>query len=365
MTGSYAHFLDSISSDATKKGYSDSIKRYCRYHKIENPDMLLMEQDPKIIKKHIVEYIMFLRGSRVAHSTIKFLVAPIFAFYDLHEIPLNRKTIVKFYGEHIRIVKDRGYSIEEIGTALQTANVRMRMILLILASVGCRIGSLPSLNLSNLTFIPDYGLYKMVLYESTDSEHYAFTTRECAAAITDYFNFRKRCGEKIAFNESTNRWEPEDAPFIRLAFDIHDTLAARHPKRIELDGIRSALHYHLVKCGLRVVEHPTEGAPSRVRKSVSLANGFRKFTISSFVRAGVKAEVRQMLVDHKGGYLDEHYVRLTQEEMLAEYLKAEPYLTIDPTMRLQQEVQTLKVEKTKWELLENKMKEYDRVLGLG
>jgi hypothetical protein len=141
--GSYNHFLDSISSDATKKGYSDSIKRYCRYHKIENPDMLLVEQDPKVIKKHIIEYIMFLRSFNLAQATIKFLVAPIFAFYDLHEIPLNRKTIAKFYGEHLRVVKDRGYSIEEIGTALQTANVRMRMILLILASVGCRIETIP------------------------------------------------------------------------------------------------------------------------------------------------------------------------------------------------------------------------------
>lgn len=105
--------------------------------------MLLVEQDPKVIKKHIIEYIMFLRSFNLAQATIKFLVAPIFAFYDLHEIPLNRKTIAKFYGEHLRVVKDRGYSIEEIGTALQTANVRMRMILLILASVGCRIETIP------------------------------------------------------------------------------------------------------------------------------------------------------------------------------------------------------------------------------
>jgi hypothetical protein len=37
--------------------------------------------------------------------------------------------------------------------------------------------------------------------------------------------------------------------------------------------------------------------------------------------------------------------------VLQEYLKAESYLTIDPSLRLQQEVQTLKVEKSSWEAL--------------
>jgi hypothetical protein len=40
-----------------------------------------------------------------------------------------------------------------------------------------------------------------------------------------------------------------------------------------------------------------------------------------------------MLVDHKGGYLDESYLRLTEEEILEEYMKAEPFLTIDPNVR--------------------------------
>jgi intein-encoded DNA endonuclease-like protein len=94
------------------------------------------EQDPKVIKKHIIEYILSLRRTNLAYKTIKFLVSPIFAFYDLHEIPLNRKTIAKFYGEHIKVVKDRSYTTEEIGTALQTASIRMRMLLLILSHLG-------------------------------------------------------------------------------------------------------------------------------------------------------------------------------------------------------------------------------------
>ena len=45
--------------------------------------------------------------------------------------------------------------------------------------------------------------------------------------------------------------------------------------------------------------------------------------------------------------LDQHYFRPTEDQVLAEYLKAEPLLTIDPAMRLHQEVETLRVEKSK------------------
>ena len=53
--------------------------------------------------------------------------------------------------------------------------------------------------------------------------------------------------------------------------------------------------------------------------------------------------------------LDQHYFRPTEDQVLAEYLKAEPLLTIDPSMRLRQEVETLRVEKSSWEELRSEM----------
>lgn len=45
----------------------------------------------------------------------------------------------------------------------------------------------------------------------------------------------------------------------------------------------------------------------------------------------------------------ENYFRPTEQKVLEEYLKAEPYLTIDPSMRLIQENQILKVNIDKYE----------------
>jgi hypothetical protein len=363
---SYANFIDALSSPATRKGYENSLRRYLEHHKLKSPDDLLIHADnPRYIESQIIDYIMTLRKDGIAYASIQFYVAPIFTFYQLNDVVLNRKKVSRYLGEYKRIVKDNAYTIEQIQQMLQNADIRMRMILLLLTSTGAHIGALPSLVLGNLTKIPELGIYRVLFYEASSSEYYNFTTRECASTgIDNYLLYRQRCGERISFNDNTQKWEPEESPLIRLQFDINDVLQIRHPQPITLNAMRVILGNHLVKSGIRKIEHPTANSINRVRKSVPLTNGFRKFTISNFVRAGVKHDVRQMLVDHKGGYLDESYLRLTDEEILSEYMKAEPYLTIDDSLRLKQENQVLKVNIDKYEgmfsrieMLEKQMQE--------
>jgi hypothetical protein len=71
-------------------------------------------------------------------------------------------------------------------------------------------------------------------------------------------------------------------------------------------------------------------------------------------------EIRELLVDHATG-LDASYFRPTEKQVLEEYLKAEPYLTIDSSLRLQQEVETLRVQKSEMDELKA---EIDKVKAL-
>lgn len=361
-------FLDSIKSPATKTGYDNSIKRYVGYRKLGNPDMLLSEQNPRVIENQIIGYVRSMRDSNLAYASIVFNVSPIITFYNLNNITLNKKKISRYYGEHIRVVKDRGYSTEEIATILQTADIRMRMIILLLSSTGCRVGALPSVNLSNLTFKPEYGLYKIAFYESTNSEYYTFTTRECASAINNYLTFRSRQGERLSFDQNLNRWVPNETPLIRLTFDINDTLEARNVKRIRLEGLRTALHHHMVRCGLRQTEHPTEGRDDaittrRVRKEIALTNGFRKHVVSTFIDCGLNHEIRELIVDHATG-LDANYFRPSEDQVLREYMKAHDMLLIDQSLRLARENQELKEDNAKYEHLNSRIENLYTKLGL-
>jgi hypothetical protein len=363
----YQNFVNAIRSPATKTAYINSLKRYMKYLKITEVDQLLAESNnPKNIEVQIIDYIMSLRNDGLSYATMKYFVAPIFTFYQLNDVLLNRKKVGRYFGEYKKVVRDRAYSTEQIQQALQTADIRMRCIILCLASTGCRIGALPGLTLGNLTKLPDYGgLYKITFYEGTNNEYYTFCTRECAqTGIDSYLLYRQRCGEKLSFNQNTNKWEPEDTPLIRLTFDAADSFqASRQVRAIKCQGLKQALKLHLIRAGVRQEEHPTEHK-KRVRKNVTLANGFRKHVISTFIEAELNHEIRELLVDHATG-LDASYFRPSEKQVLEEYLTAEPYLTISDEYRLKTEVETLKVEKSSWESLREEVNALKDLLNQG
>lgn len=363
----YKHFINGIKSPATQIGYKRSLRRYLGFLKLKEVDDLLPHNpSPRYIESQIISYIMSLRESGIAYATIQFLIAPIFTFYQLNDVVLNRKKVSRYMGEYRRVAKDGAITTEQIQTSLQNADARMRMIILLLVSTGCRVGALPALTLGNLTKIPDHGLYKVTFYEGTNNEYYTFTTRETAqTGIDNYLLYRKRSGENISFNEKTQRWEPDNAPLIRQQFDVNDLLQVKQPKPVELNAIRHLLTVHLIRCGLRTREHVTAPQSNgKIRKPISLSKGFRKRCISLFIEAGLNHEIRELLVDH-ATQLDQHYFRPTEDQVLKEYLKAESYLTIDPSIRLAQENQTLKQEVTRFDKMQKQIEELNRRMGLG
>ncbi|HET6717782.1 MAG TPA: hypothetical protein VFG90_11675, partial [Nitrososphaeraceae archaeon] len=212
----YQNFINAIKSPATRTAYNVSIRRYLNHIKQKSMDDLLTHSNtnPRYIESQIIDYIMSLRNSGVSYATIQFLVAPIFTFYQLNDIILNRKKVSRYLGEYKRVVKDGAYTTEQIQQMLQTADIRMRLIILLLSSTGARVGSLSGLVLGNLTKLQNHALYRIVFYEATNNEYYTFTTAECAASIDNYLLYRQRCGEKLSFNENTNRWQPDNAPLL-------------------------------------------------------------------------------------------------------------------------------------------------------
>ncbi len=275
----FNNFNNALKSPRTKVGYVSALRRYLKHLKItEVDDLLLNSQNSKLIESQIIDYIMTLRDDGLAYATITFLIAPLITFYTLNDVVLNKRKISRYFGEYKKVVKDRAYTADEIYKALQTADQRMKVIILLMVSTGERIGSLPDLILGNLTKIEDHGIYKITIYEGTNNEYYTFTTKECASAIDDYIAYRQRCGERISFNNENKKWEPESAPLLRRQFDVKDSLQARHPLPMKNTSIRNLLDHHLVRCGIRTVEHPiaNPNTAKRIRKQVPLGNGFRK-----------------------------------------------------------------------------------------
>ena len=101
------------------------------------------------------------------------------------------------------------------------------------------------------------------------------------------------------------------------------------------------------------------------RTEIQMNHAFRKFTISNMIRARLEPNARRLLVGQELEGMDSHYDRREQSELLEEYCKAIDYLTIDPTFRMSQEIQTLRVEKSSWESLREEVEGIKALLNKG
>ena len=89
--------------------------------------------------------------------------------------------------------RDRPYSIKEIEQILSKCDVRDKVATLVMLSTGMRIGGLRELQIDDIKKIEEYGLYLIWVYNrSGKARYYTFCTPECAVAIDEYLEYRKR-----------------------------------------------------------------------------------------------------------------------------------------------------------------------------
>lgn len=102
---------------------------------------------------------------------------------------------------------------------------------------------------------------------------------------------------------------------------------------------------------------------------------FQKFFITQCDKANINFTVREYLSGHQLPNMDASYIRTTEEDRLAEYVKAIDFLTVNPTKRLQEKVQELESEQAQeiaqlraeikaWEPIKNELLEMAKEMGI-
>lgn len=323
----YSNFINSIKSDVTKKIYEYNLRLFMEFCSVDKYEDLIGQEN------NIIPYLMSLREKKLSFNSISTRLNAIYHFYDMNDVFLNKKKIKMFKGEYVKKV-DRAYTYEEIKKMLDVSDLRAKVVILLMASTGIRIGSIPTLRLKHLEKINN--IYKLTVYEGSTSQYFTFCSPESAYYIDAYLQYRTKNGESLT----------KDSYLIREQFDITDLEQIRKNKGMSLDGIESFLYIILLKSGVRSVN------PNRDRKEVALAHGFRKFFTTQCINAKVNPEIREMLLGHRIG-LASCYYRPTQEDFLQEYLKAVDLLTINEENRLRKKVETLTIEKGQFESLKH------------
>jgi integrase len=241
------------------------------------------------------------------------------------------------------------------------ANLRDKAIILVMCSSGPRVDAVPSLRIRDLTEVEYNGIsiYELRYYRLSNDEYRGYCSPEAKKAIDDYLRWRKQCGERITDNSPLFRKEFSRRDDIKLANAEPITKASINHIVVEL------LDRSAVRPRQRMTPEELQRGLNTKRTEIQMNHAFRKFTISNMIRARLEPNARRLLVGQELEGMDSHYDRREQSELLEEYFKAIDYITIDPTFRMSQEIQTLRIEKSEMELLKQKMQEYDRVLGLG
>jgi integrase len=338
-------FEESIKSKYTRKSYLLYFKKYTD-HLGSKFNSLLEEQDPKKIEQSIIDYIILLKKTK-SYAAIHNYVAAIIAFYKINDIILNVDKIARFMPDKRKANKDRGYEHEEILKLLGVADERMRVVILLLASTGMRIGAIPSLRLRNLEEIEieNSKIYKITVYENDNEEHFTFTTPECAKAIDEYLEMRKRYGEKLT----------DESFLVREQFDIRDPFAISKCQKTIANTLVNKIILLAERSGIRTRHALEENEKAKhlassFRKDVAVCHGFRKFFTKQLVNSKLNPEIREMLLGHTIGLASAYY-KPTDDDFLIEYQKAINNLTIKEENRLKIQVKKLEIEKSQLQKL--------------
>jgi integrase len=342
-------FEQSIRSEYTRKVYTHCLLKYFQYTGVKK-----LGSDPRKIEDNIINFVISMKKQGKTFSAINNYVSAICRYYRTQRVHLDTKNIHQYLPEFKKSRKNREYKHEEIQRLLDVADERMRAVILLLASSGIRIGSIPALRLRNIekvTTESELSIYKIIVYEGFNEEYVTFCSVECTTAIDSYLKMREQYGEKLL----------PSSYLIREQFDVRDPFKISRCKEVKSSTITKKLTDLAERSLIRQKEVLMKGKiRSTIRKDVPIAHGFRKFFSSQLVEADVKTELRWLLEGHALKGNDSNYVRVSEKSLLQEYEKGIDNLTIDPANRLQRTVEILKIEKSQLELITQDIQELKR-----
>jgi hypothetical protein len=206
-----------------------------------------------------------------------------------------------------------------------------------MVSTGMQIGALhtnklgmPGLRLGDIKKIEEFGLYMIWVYSwSKADRYYTFCTPECAATIDAYLNYRRSFGEELK----------DKSPLIMEQFNIDNPFTVRAPKF--LSQRMMSFVDDVLKCS-GVNQHVNKA--SNERRDVMRSDGFCKFFINQCDKANLNYAVREYLSGHKVPNQDPSYIRKSEEDRFAEFVKAIQDLTISQEQLLKRQVHKLQTE---------------------
>jgi integrase len=353
LTGTtWDDFKNSLDSQATKEAYEYSLRKYVTFLQIKDGDLgkLLLNKttmDATQIQNQIITFLAHMKYKvAVSPRTLKGYYTALKSFYNYNDITteINWSKIRKQIGRMIKRAFDEPYTYAQIKQLLDFADERTKVMVLLMASSGMRRGAIAGLKFRDLTYIEEHKLYQVIVYRNAEEQYTTFTTPECAAAIDLYKKYRERYGEVIT----------KDAPLIREDFNWRAKgKQVAKPRHIATEAVDTQLFRLIYRSGIRDSKD-VKKLHSGDRHENMAMHALRKFFKTKCMAAdGINPVSVEMLMGHSIGFLEQVYYKPTEAELLQQYLKAVPHLTINEENRLKDKVAALTHQEDRIARLEN------------
>jgi integrase len=322
---SVKNFLKGFHSESTKESYCKKLVQFLEFHNNMTADKLLQKakKNPKTVQHMIIDYIEE-RKSKVSGSTLQQTRAALKHFFEMNDIEegINWSKISKIIPHAKKTGSDRAPTIKEIRLMLELADIRTKCVILMCSSSGIRVGAFDGMTWGDLsTFYQKHDgektmvAAKLTVYKGEREEYTTFVTPECYCILEQYKRSRESVGERIT----------PKSPLIRDSWDNNQYRKDKRKKPraarpLASKTIANMMGEFLKKINLRE-------ADSDIHEFKQI-HGFRKFFKTNAERACKTIDVEKLM-----GHTENHY-KPSLDYLLAEYIKAIPYLTISETVEL-------------------------------
>jgi integrase len=228
----------------------------------------------------------------------------------------------------VEISLDRVPTREEVRRLLLEADLRIKVAIAILASSGMRIGELCALRVGSVDFEKNPPRITIAAKNAkTRQGRVVRFSEEAAGLVKEYL------GERISDKES---W----------LFPHHEDPTRPYAK----NALHNLIMRLIEKCGLLDKLDPES------RRYALHPHCFRKYFFTQLIASGIDRGIAEYFMGHKFG-LDANYLRLNEERLDKEYLKAAADFTFLTDQKLDKE------SKQRVEELENLLKRKDAELA--
>ncbi len=290
-------------------------------------------------EEHISLYIYHLKervkAKEIQESTIAPSVNPIRKFCRMNRMKgIDWDYIYETVPPSKKDANDTTPELSHIMKLLNMCSLRLKVMVLLLLSTGMRLGAFNSLHVGDITEV-DVGEFKVgrvVVYRGDREQYVTFCSPEALASFREYVEFRRRHGEDVG----------PQSPAIRDAFDSSGARGAagkvKWANPYSLERLLLRLWYKSGAFTQKAVNH---------RHPWKTAHSLRKYYKTAMEnQAEVKSLHVMMLMEHSAGVSGDSYYRPSEKELIADYLKGVPYLTVSEELR-QKEQLRLTEEKAK------------------